>query len=193
MSAAEGSWGLGHHWGVLLWNLYFLAQALILFAKPPPQDDPSSSPIGPTGILTIGVILVALIMPATTAMGWWDHWLSWGLYSPRHGVVQVFVHPSRVEQLPENLRRAIVETSDEDYRRVDLNQWSLQTLRAPVYPSDRFQAALAIYIAGLPSMEGAVTAGWAPPAVGKRTYATFSSRELPRLREKFIFNAKPRN
>ncbi len=129
-----GPWGLNHSWGVLLWNVYFIGLAWLLFVWPVASDathSDSSSPLlnsqsasppssseelASTGRsswnvrLKLGdwlaavMLLPLLVMPVGERFGLWDHWPSWALYAPHSSRVEIFVATTAIERLPESLQ-----------------------------------------------------------------------------------------
>ena len=142
-----GPLGLNHQPGVLLWNLSFVFQVLLLFGSQP-LDGPSVSPgmkqpsriSVPASYLFLGILLLPLLEP----WGGWDHWLSWGLYSPRNSRVTLEIYQLPGKPLPPAIKpylQAIRHRPGMVEVRTDL--WSLKELGVPIYPQDRFQLGTA--------------------------------------------------
>ncbi len=158
---ALGPWSLGHSYGVLLWNALLLVQAWFLFVRSTggsttrSAESTLSQPAKPafaTGnasrIFVTGVLSLALCLPLTERSGWWDHWLSWSLYSPHTSRVNVEVHSWAAQQLPAYIRPYLsTDTTEDGWRRLSLEKWSLQELGVPIYPQARYQLKLAILVA----------------------------------------------
>ena len=130
-----GPWGLAHRPGVLIWNLFFISQALILFWQSKPsiaqlaqpnhtelEKVPVVNPSPQSGRLPNHlaqlVAILALCFPLTQWIGICDHWPAWQVYSPSSSRAQLL-----------NDRSA--------------SQWSLEELGVPIYPQARFQLAVA--------------------------------------------------
>lgn len=129
-----GPWGLNHQPGVLIWNLFFIFQALILFWANSTSNDPQThtdhsaaqgsrenSPHKKASYqdrLALLVAAFALCFPLTQWIGICDHWPAWQVYSPSS---------SRAQLLNDR----------------PVSQWSLEELGVPVYPQSRFQMAVA--------------------------------------------------
>ncbi len=152
--AILGPWGLAHKPGVLVWNLWFAAQNILLF--PPPrlvrtQPDPVPEPhvrvvLDGRGNWCGWLMTLAILWPLGVDFGWCDEWLAWGLYSARAERARLLVHQLEHEKLPESLRPYIVENRDdptETWMELRLDRWSLDALRAPIYPQARFQIGVA--------------------------------------------------
>lgn len=125
--ATLGPWGLGHHTGVLVWNLFFMLITIVLFW--PLQNRPSVSPIHKerADLRTIILTIVLVSYPLVPSC---DHWLAWGLYSPNNSRADLEV----IRQDKSGVSR---------FERFDLGGQSLQQLNVPLYPEARFQLGVA--------------------------------------------------
>lgn len=150
-----GFQGLGHSTGVLVWNVAMMAQAFLLFMKPPRTAvDPKTSRYS---IIAYGVVLAALLAPLAERHGYWDHWPSWALYSPHNSRVDIQIHASAVERLPAEVQGFIKDDTDGDsWRDLDAGQWSLSVRRVPIYPQARYQLELARAIADRYELQDAI-------------------------------------
>ena len=152
-----GPWGLGHQPGVIVWNVMFLLQVILLFLLPSIRpavvvtESTASSPPPRLGgrSVSVSVVALAIVLPLFEPLGWWDHWLSWGLYSPRNSRAIVEVRPAAIGRLPESVQDLIPSETDPGviWVRVPTDAWSLETLAAPIYPHSRFQIGVAIALA----------------------------------------------
>jgi hypothetical protein len=150
--AVLGPWGLDHQPGVLIWNLFFLAQAIFLFspARRPeenvaaPEGDDDLTNARPQFGLAELIIALAITLPVLEPLRLWDHWPSWGLYSTRAERVTVLVHRLAAFRLPDELTPYLQRApAGDDWRELEIDRWSLETLGAPVYPQARFQLGVA--------------------------------------------------
>lgn len=99
------------------------------------------------------IVLAALVLPLLERSGFWDHWLSWSLYSPHTSRVDVQLHRMALAALPKGAAE-FLHPSDEqdDWYDLALDRWSLAQLAVPVYPQARFQLGAAQFLArSLPS------------------------------------------
>jgi hypothetical protein len=142
-----GPWGMGHRPGVLVWNLFFIAQVVLLFRRMPSRSELGESATSKAGSSTrpldfVGSIaaVTVILFPATQAIGICDHWPAWEVYAPRSSRAEIVNPNPEFESLsnpdPESGREAWF----------DLAQWSLSELGVPVYPEARFQLAVAIAV-----------------------------------------------
>ncbi len=104
----------------------------------------------PATFVLIAAVLLPLLerTPSGSVATWWDHWLSWALYSPHNSRAEVQIHHSAVGLLPPAWQAyaQALDDEDDDWCTVDLGRWSLEQRSVPVYPQARFQLGLAIEI-----------------------------------------------
>lgn len=153
-----GPFGYDHYPGVLLWNVFFLVQNIVLFQRHGgdasfqigPWDAGESADIGPRRSSRLGkcVLLAAIVAPTLEIVGFYDHWLAWAVYSDRPEVVRVFIHPDERERMPVDVPVILREPiTDQDWCEISLDQWSFQSRFCPVYPQGRYRLALARILA----------------------------------------------
>lgn len=143
-----GPWGLSHQPGVLVWNLFFIAQAWVLFGR---CERDAVTTQSATRELTRGEMLsyllagIVIVLPASEPLGYCDHWAAWELYSPRSSRAQVAIHESVVDRLPTEIQEQLSPAIDrDDWQQLPLDRWSLDSLSVPIYPEDRFQIGVAL-------------------------------------------------
>lgn len=148
--AILGPWGLNHSTGVLTWNLLLLLQGYLLFFQRPdvlpprPVTEPRKSLLWLNATLVAGVI----VAPLLERSGYWDHWLSWSLYSPHTSRLELDVHDSAIEQLGPEIQPHVQPDTDGDrWHRLALDRWSLTDRGVPLYPQARYQLGLALNLA----------------------------------------------
>ena len=146
--AILGPWGLNHSAGVLIWNVLLILQACFLFVWKWPNDN-DTSPANQRGRMWPAkiAIMIAVAMPLSERSGYWDHWPSWALYSPHSSRMKVWIHPGAIPLLPESMGKYVSETGDDGWHELELDRWSLETRRTPIYPQARYQLGLALAIA----------------------------------------------
>ncbi|MCG8653321.1 MAG: hypothetical protein MI861_26015 [Pirellulales bacterium] len=144
-----GPWGLNHSYGVLIWNAALILQAWCLFVIPSRRDRPVEAPPAHLSGTTVGralaacLTVIAIVMPLFERRQYWDHWLSWALYSPHSSRVDVELSPVAVESLDPSRRQFLEEDHDQDgWQRLSLGRWSLESLGVPIYPQARYQLGL---------------------------------------------------
>jgi uncharacterized membrane protein YphA (DoxX/SURF4 family) len=147
-------WGLGHSWGVLVWNVVFPAHVLILMT---PGGRRSAEPVSdekgetqwlrgasPSQTIATAILLLALVAPLGHRFGYWDNWPSWALYAPGGERGAVFIHSAAVDQI----QPALLSDRDvnETWRRVRFDEWLLAENLAPRYPQNRVLLKLADWL-----------------------------------------------
>jgi hypothetical protein len=148
-------WQLQHSWGVVLWNLQFAVQAVLLFCLPwfkfssrdtsVARDAEAARPIA--DIVLKSFLALTLVMPLLERQGYWDHWPSWALYAPHSSRCDLVIAPYDLEELPVELQELISQSSTgSEPVYVPIGQWSLRSLGAPIYPQARFQLGVARYL-----------------------------------------------
>ena len=60
--------------------------------------------------------VAALVLPLSERSGYWDHWLSWALYSPHNSRAEIQIHQSAVDQLPQIAATYLMPDDDADGR-----------------------------------------------------------------------------
>ncbi len=175
-----GPWGLDHSPGVLVWNAALIAQAWLLAVGGLRGDGAERVGVETVGAETVGArgddparragrtlgavvarlaVIAAVLLPLGERWGFWDHWLSWALYSPHNSRVEIEIHSSVIEQLPSSARNSVEPDQDGDHwHNLALDEWSLRTLRVPVYPQARYQLALAAAVAEQAGIEREIRA-----------------------------------
>lgn len=167
-----GPLGMNQSRGVLVWNLYLGFQAWWLFVReagvrgfqsdPPlgsvaetpgvPRDTPGT-PATLSSLVrypALAVIALALVLPwgerfpRGKSYGYWDHWLSWSLYSPHTSRAELQIHHTALASLPPIATRFARVTADDDgWVTLQIGPWSLAELGVPIYPQARFQLGVA--------------------------------------------------
>ena len=137
--------GLDHKPGVIIWNGLFLSLIPILF-RDAVQTARKKNDLFRTRIAST-IIWLASIFPILEPFGKYDHWLAWGLYSPRTSRVKVYIPLHQIARLSELEPYLSPEDGTTPFRLLEIRHWSLEELKVPIYPQDRFQLAVARYIA----------------------------------------------
>jgi hypothetical protein len=157
--AALGPWGAQNKPGVLLWNVYFILQNLILFglvgerpameATEPPFADPQTHTARGRSLQRAvrGLAGFAILFPLTEPFGICDQWPAWAVYATRPERVRVFIRESDRDRLPSALRASVHAPRFEDgLCLVRIDRWSLDACGAPIYPQNRFRLGIALAI-----------------------------------------------
>jgi len=136
--AALGPSGLRHEWGVLLWNVYFIGQNVLLFG-----DRPSDAAVVPMRRWSRGLLLLLVLYPAWEWFGLCDPWPAWAVYCHRPIRIWPLVHVDEVGKLPPSLRTCVDPPAPlSDWSTINLDTWSFREVHTPLYPEGRYRAAL---------------------------------------------------
>lgn len=197
-----GPWGLNHKPGVLLWNMYFIVQDLLLFWPDRRlATDSTTESLAETGVcraplLVRGMLLAAIVLPVLEPTAWFDMWPSWGLYASSAERVQLLVHRNDEARLPEALSAYVepLSNADEPWQAVRLDRWSLDALGAPQYPQNRFQLGVAEAVIGrydLGHRVRVVRWGLAQRLTGQRQYDILGLPQVMAASDDYLFNSRP--
>ncbi len=160
-----GPLGLNHQWGVLVWNVFLLGQAIMLFGWIESQsssigeedesvnvESANSGPAKNVGVsrqeqFALVLVVVVLLAPLSVSAGVIDHWQGWEVYAPRSSRTKLEVFVGEQEQFGEELKEFLSSNEETDqFVRFDLERWSLETLQVPINPQARIQFAVASHI-----------------------------------------------
>lgn len=134
-----GPLGLNHSWGVLCWNLFFIGQNIILFRNRSPELEKIKLNI------RIVVTYLILLLPVLEWFGCWDHWPSWTVYSERTEKVHVYVSRNSIPLLSRKILIYLENSEfDNEWKKVNMDRWSIETLGVPQYPQLRVELANAL-------------------------------------------------
>jgi len=150
---AVGPWGMDQRPGVILWNVYFMAQNGVLAAFTANGAAACSSmvvqahhPVRIRTAITL-VTLSACLAPVLRVFDCFDNWPSWAAYAASTRRVRVLIEPDGLQNAPRELRDCIVQRRLQDgsaWLRID--QWALTEFNAPIYPQDRLQVGVALAV-----------------------------------------------
>ncbi len=143
-----GPWGQNHSAGVLGWNLVSLALLPMLF-HPLVETWLRAGDVLPVRnfrkwMVQAGLCFV-IAWPATEPWGWCDPWLGWAVYVPRYTKLEI--------ETPEAIRHSMMPPrwQDPEAELIDVSRWSLETVKTPPYPGERF--AVGVTMAFLETMQ----------------------------------------
>lgn len=140
---ALGPWGLNHEYGVLMWNLYFIAQNLLLFANSL-EPRPLRTRVPAADLAAYLFTGLVLFLPILENFGLYDHWPAWAVYSARPARVAVYIDASAAKDLPPDLQQLCGVPAPLDERvPFLLDRWSFTTRYCPIYPQLRYRLAIA--------------------------------------------------
>ena len=174
---------------VLIWNLFFIGQAVFLFgwsvepetsetkiAKDEAQAVRRKKPSYPLEFMATIASVFVMLFPLSQPLGICDHWPAWQVYAPRSSRANI---------------KSLTET---DGVWTDLSAWS-SVLQTPVYPQARFQ--LAVLIAAQEKFAKASgrpidVSGESDRWTGTRETDSLTGDQVKMLVERFWLNTKPR-
>lgn len=200
--------GLGHQPGVLLWNLFFMAQALFLFwplgqRVQQPASEESVAPGGGASRsqrhqLAVLLVLAVVMLPLVERLGLWDHWTSWALYSPHSSRVTIEVFAPAAAGLPQDVRQFVDPNPQQTpWREISIDRWSVESLGVPIYPQARFQLGVALALQQKSAAEGSlrVRLRSASSRLTGHRQEQVLRREIDfrRAAQQFLFNTQPRS
>ncbi|WP_299459420.1 hypothetical protein [uncultured Gimesia sp.] len=213
---AIGPRGLNHYQGVLIWNVYFIIQDLILFgllskgklvgSVAAGDLDRSLSLKVVSGFERVALVIVwlAMLAPLLEPTGYFDHWPAWGLYASHHDRVILLIDEEAKSKLPPALQPFVDPPRPlSRWCRVRVERWSLAELGAPIYPQARFQLGVAIAVGKSLEQETEnrekqpqiklLFEGAAHRLTGKRKISEYSGlKQIELLTNRFWLNAEPR-
>lgn len=165
---AVGPTGLDHEPGVLIWNLYFVVQNLILilcvrqsrYSAPdqPKARFPGIEPVSLRDRLGAGLLGVVILFPSFRTVGNCDVWPAWAVYASQPARATVLIEEDALPSLPAELHKFVQPRRLVDGRvflRIDL--WSIEATGAPIYPGGRFATGVALWLSDQPGLENAVS------------------------------------
>jgi len=197
-----GPFGLQHKPGVLIWNLYFIVQVVVLFAfsraeqgAVPATNRPR---LLPRETVILCIVWAIVLLPIAEFWGRFDHWPAWGLYSPRNSRASLYVHRIATDRLPEAVRTYLADTPpDRPWQKLQIDRWSLSELSVPIYPQDRFHVGVALAVTKRYDLDRSIRVVWQSASArisGARETETWNGIGQLRLKaEQFRFNALPRS
>ncbi|SFI48828.1 MauE/DoxX family redox-associated membrane protein [Planctomicrobium piriforme] len=164
-------YSLGHEWGVLIWNLFFIAQNIVVFGwngDTPAETQTRQGVISeaarqkprPHGkaFLPVAFTCFAVAYPGFETIGWCDHWPAWAVYSSRPAQVRILIDEDSARKLPVELKRFLGRPQPLDDRvPFSLEAWSFATTQSPVYPQLRYRLAAALALLGRHVPDDALT------------------------------------
>jgi hypothetical protein len=129
-----GPFGLNVNSVVWPWNVAMVALVFLLFW----QTDFSLADVIWKNRFSFQkvILLVVLVLPFFSFLGWWDSYLSWSLYSGNIDGANIFVGDGVASQLPAYLQKYTTHLADNN-NRVTIRDWSLGELNVPTYPETR--------------------------------------------------------
>jgi hypothetical protein len=158
-----GPFGMNYNPVVWPWNLGMMALAWVALWRSDPLLPWLAHRRAAPAVLLFGV------MPLANLAGVWDAYMSFSLYSARTAVGFIDLRPGAAARLPESYLPYLRPRPDGN-QRLDVLRWSLDALRAPVYPEPRVLRGVADSLCryGIGSDEIGLVLIDPPPLFGRR-------------------------
>jgi hypothetical protein len=201
--AILGPWGLDHRPAVLVWNVYFIFQNLLLFWVPrsplifaAPTADARETDFAPWPALAL--VAASIVLPCLEPWGLFDLWPSWGLYASSAERVVLQVHRRGQADLSPALADFVETPTDpaDPWLTVRLDRWALSALGAPIYPQGRVQLGVALAVAdagGLAERARLIRFSRADRWTGERRHTILQgTAQGQAAASEYFFNATPR-
>ncbi|MDG2382196.1 MAG: hypothetical protein P8N76_11030 [Pirellulaceae bacterium] len=199
-----GPWGMQQKTAVLIWNLQFCILIPVVFWPfYNVSADAKVAEIQVTRrrfVASVGarlLLCLAICLPVVEGFGFWDSWVSWGLYSTRTARVELYFQEDLAKRLPAELQPYLSEGTYQGYlKKFYIDRWSLAALNAPIYPSDRFGTGTVLALLDqLQISDGVLMVHSSIPArrTGSRKQDRIRAVDvMMRLPTVYRLNAKPR-
>ncbi|MEQ6120542.1 hypothetical protein [Reichenbachiella sp. MALMAid0571] len=133
--------GIDHNWIVYPWNIAMIIFVWLLFYKS--EKKLKISIFQDSKAITAGIVLTILVwlLPFLNFFGFWDHYLSFSLYSGKTSELVVFADKNVSVKFPEFLQAYISDKGN--YDRLLINDWCMGELNVPIYPELRIYRRIA--------------------------------------------------
>jgi hypothetical protein len=206
LMAALGPWGAQQRAGVLLWNVYFALQNIVLFGRLRTRDVPHETsefssatlawPVRFPRRIVRTLLLGVLVFPLTEPFGICDVWPAWAIYAAAPERLRVYVDEAQRNALQKALRTYVGTPRFQDgWCLVRIDRWSLDATGTPLYPQNRYRLGIAMAVAQAADLDESLHLEIDGPAdrwTGRRTSRTLTGRAqlVPELR-RFWLNGFP--
>ena len=151
---ALGPWGADNKPGVLIWNVYFILQNVVLFGVAGERPVVAVEPLPDDQQLTRMRWLVrclatfVIAFPLTEPLGICDVWPAWAVYATGPERMRLLIESADREKLSAATREYVEPPRfEDDLCLVRIDRLSLDAFNAPLYPQNRFRLGLALAIA----------------------------------------------
>ena len=119
------------------WNLAMIAIDILLFWNSK-ESMFTLSGHGRLVFMKIGIVLLVWLLPVLNFFGYWDHYLSFSLYSNKPSSFYVAIEKSELSKIDPRLVKYFVEIPGlQGGQLLDVNQWAVRELNVPFYPEMR--------------------------------------------------------
>jgi hypothetical protein len=167
---ALGPWGAESQAAVLLWNVCFLLQNVLLFGWAGELSAADSRAADPAAVAPEiggktrwprwairGLAAFVILFPLAEPWGLCDVWPAWAVYATGPERLQIFVAPGDRDRLPATVRSYVQPPRfDDGLCLIRIDRWSLDACRAPLYPQNRFRLGVTLAIAEESGLDNSV-------------------------------------
>ncbi|VAX41921.1 hypothetical protein MNBD_PLANCTO02-2227 [hydrothermal vent metagenome] len=193
-------WGHLQNNGVLLWNCFFIAQVIILFGRNQPSILKQNQQGDNSLRSRVGIVFILLLMtlPLLERTGWYDTWTSWAVYAGHPEQIIIELDSVALQKLPDEIQQQTQKNLNwtEDYSRLRIDRWALQSAGAPIYPESRFRVGVALFLAERYHLNNGIRVRFRSTAnrlTGKRSEQIYNGiTEIKTFANQFTLNSKPR-
>lgn len=197
--------GLRHSWGVLLWNVFFICQAVILFGPNVIEHAlrGTSSSCRMTNRIAHSLLAFFLALPALVPWGLCDLWPGWAVYVRPFEQAYITVSNAALREAPHTrshpywrlYRPGQSFLADQLPIPILISDLSLESVSAPPYPNVRCSLAVALDVAEnleQSDIEVAIArrSRWDPSGLSVATKLT-TEKQIHDYSKRFWFNAYP--
>lgn len=134
---------LGHNWNQSVWPwnvvMCFLLPTLFWSSK----NSAKEILCGNAKAKHFIVLFLCGLMPGLGYFGFWDHYLSFGMYSGATSTVTIEFPATQRSALPQPMQRLLIDDPKTGRSKLDLTDWSIEELRSPPNPDLDNQKVLA--------------------------------------------------
>jgi len=128
--------GINSNSAVYPWNVAMICLAFLLFYKVKDKIQIAGQGIGQ--LYGIAIILLIYMLPILNFFGYWDHYLSFSLYSDKTKAYYIAIGEKELLKIDKRLATYFLPIKGlQGGQIIDVNKWCLGELNVPFYPESR--------------------------------------------------------